>query len=453
MGPGYAGPPAVVGESFRFASELGAGDVDAAWWSGFGDPVLDGYIAEAVANNRDLRVAAARVEEFAARIGLTRSSAFPQIGYDGSGGRVQSSREIGAGAAGGPRVSEFFEANLNVGWEIDLFGRIGRLTDAASADTVAAEEARRGLVLSVVSSVAASYVALLSLDEQLAVSRQKLGTRRETVELFELQLEKGVISRLELEQIRSEMERTAATIPALEREIALLENALSVLLGRPPGAIARGLGLDELGSPAIPSGLPSDLLLRRPDLREAEQRMIAANERVGAAVASFYPRIALTGAFGLASDELSDFFSASAATYSLAAGVAGPLFTAGFLENQLGVAEAVERQAVEGYRSAVLTALRESEDALVTVATARDEAEAQSRQVEALASYASLAKQRYDNGLVAYLSVLDAERDLFDAELQRARLRASALASSIGVYKAFGGGWVVLAEGLGEAGG
>lgn len=454
VGPEYQ-PPALgvaAEDTFRFAMLEAAGDADAAWWSGFGDPVLDQYIEEALRNNIDLRVAAARVEEFAARIGLTRSSAFPQIGYDAGAARRQNSRELGVGAASGPRVSEFFETNLNVGWELDLFGRIARATDAAMADTLAAEELRRGLTLSLVSSVATTYIALQSLDEQLEISKRKLDTRQETVALFTMQFEQGVISRLELAQIRSEMERTAATIPAIEREIALLENALSVLLGRTPGEVDRGKSLGSLRMPPIPAGLPSDLLLRRPDLREAEQRLIAANERVGVAVAEFYPRFSLTGALGVASDDLSRLFRSSATTSSLAAGVAGPLFTSGFLENQLGVAEARERQALESYRAAVLTALRESEDALVTVTTTDAEAEAQGRQVEALAEYASLAQLRYDNGFVPYISVLDAERDLFDAELQRARLRASVLASAIGVYKAFGGGWVQIAESMADPG-
>lgn len=447
VGPEYEPPelPAPASDRFRFAADDARETADTAWWGLFDDPVLDALVDEALRSNLDLRVAAARVEEFAARIGIARSSAFPRADYDAGAGRTQQSREIGVGRLG-PRISEFFEANLNVGWELDVFGRIARSTDAAVADTIAAEELRRGLILSLVSSVATSYIGLRSLDRQLDIAAQKLATRRDTVRIFTMQFERGVISRLELEQIRSELERTAATIPAIEREIATLENALSVLLGRPPGPIARGLDIDALAAPPIPAGLPSDLLRRRPDLREAEQRLIAATERVGVAVADFYPRFSLTASLGLASDELSQLFTASAGTYSLAAGVLGPIFTAGLLENQLGVAEASERQALETYRAAVLTALREAEDALVTRSTTAEESAAQSRRVDALAQYAGLADQRYDNGFVGYLEVLDAERDLFDAELERVRLRASLLGSVVGVYKAFGGGWVEIAE-------
>ena len=259
VGPEYERPDLPMVYSFRFADESATDTAstldpaDTEWWSGFNDPALDALVTEALESNVDVRVAAARVEQFAAVIGLTRSQAFPQVNYDGGLGRQQISREIGAGKSpGSDRVSDFFEANLNVGWELDVFGRIRRSTDAAIADTLAAEEVRRGVILSLVTSVATSYVGLRSLDEQLEIAKAKLETRRDTTELFELQFERGVISRLELAQIQSELERTAATIPTIEREIALLENALSVLLGRPPGEIARGLPLEDLGTQAQP---------------------------------------------------------------------------------------------------------------------------------------------------------------------------------------------------------
>jgi multidrug efflux system outer membrane protein len=446
VGPDYERPPLAQPDSFRFDAPDTLDTADVAWWSFFEDPVLESLIAESLENNYDVRIAASRVEEFAARIGIERSAAFPQVGYGGDAGREQVSREIAPGSGGGDRVSDFFSANLNVGWELDVFGRIRRATEAAKADTLAAEEVRRGVILSLVTSVATVYVGLRSLDEQLEISRRTLESRQQTVELFELQYSKGMISQLEIAQIRSELERTATTIPALERDIALLENSLSVLLGRPPGPIERGRSISEITLPPVPGGLPSDLLRRRPDLREVEQRLIAANERVGQAVAEFYPRFALTGSTGLSSDDLSSLFSSSASTYTVAAGIAGPLFTAGFLESQLAVTEARERQLIDAFRLSVLTALRESEDALVTRSTTMDEATAQGRRVDALMAYAELASRRFDNGYVGYLDVLDAERDLFDAELQRVRLRASVYASVIAIYKALGGGWVEIAE-------
>lgn len=446
VGPAYERPALAEPSEFRFGTTETLDTADIAWWSLFEDETLDALIGEALANNYDVRIAAARVDEFAARIGVARSAAFPQINAGADAGRNQISREIGAGKLGGERISNFFQADISAGWELDVFGRIARATDAAVADTLAAEEVRRGVILTLVSSVANSYIGIRSLDEQLSVSQRKLETRRASVKLFELLFEKGVVSRLELAQIESEFERTAATIPAIERDLATLENALSVLLGRPPGEIPRGRSIHELAVPPVPSGLPSDLLRRRPDLREQEQRLIAANERVGVAVASFYPRFALTGSLGVASDELSNLFSASAVTGSVAGGVTAPLFTAGLLENQLEAAKAVERQLIGQYRLSVLNAIREAEDALITRSTAIDEADAQARQTKALAQYAKLAKQRYDNGFVGYLEVLDAERDLFDAELNRVRRTASIYASLVGIYSAFGGGWVEIAE-------
>ncbi len=446
VGPDYAPPEVEVPVDWRFATGETLGDVDVLWWRGFGDPVLDALVEEALRNNYDVRIAAGRVEEFAARVGITRSAAFPQITYDAAAGRSQISREIGAGAAGADRVSDFFNANLNVGWELDAWGRIRRATEAARADVLAAEESRRAVVLTLVTAVATSYVGLRSLDEQIEIARDALGTRAETLELFELQLASGVISELEVAQIRSEFERTAASIPAIERDIALLENSLSVLLGRPPGPIERGRTIAEFALPGIPAGLPADLLRRRPDLVGAEQTLVAANARIGVAVAERYPRIALTGVLGVASDDLSSLVSTSAVLYEAAAAVAGPIFTAGRVEGEIDAAEARARQALDAYVQAVLTALREAEDALVGVTTTSAEIDAQGRQVDALAQYADLAQLRYDNGYVGYLSVLDADRDLFDAQLRAVRLRASLAAAVVNVYKAFGGGWVLEAQ-------
>jgi len=442
VGPDYQPPDIATPPQYRFDIANRDGDTDALWWRAFGDPVLDELIDEALANNFDVRIAAGRVEEFAARIGIVRAEMIPQLSYGAEALQQQNSREIGLGKLGGDRVTAAFNASLNLTWELDLWGRVRRATEAARADLLAAEANRRGVFLTLVTSVATSYVQLRGLDEQLAIAERRLESRAETLELFQLQLEKGMISELEVAQVRSEYERTAAAIPAIRRDIAKLENALSVLLGRPPGPIARGRPLEALAAPPIPAGLPSELLERRPDLRAAEQRLVAANARIGAAIAQFFPRIALTGALGVASDELSNLATSSAGIYSIAASVTGPIFAAGRIQGQVDAAEAVTRQALDQYLQSLLSALRESEDALITVTTTRDETAAQARQVDALARYESLARRRYDNGYVDYLEVLDAERQLFDAQLQLIRLEAAELGSIIAVYKAFGGGWV-----------
>ena len=447
VGPDYEGTDVTSPRDFRFQSDETIGSVDVAWWNLFEDEALDDLIEEALRNNYDIRIAAGRVKEFAARVGITRSAAFPQVDYNGTAQRDQASQEFpGRGGPNDDRITDFFNANLNVGWELDLWGRIRRATEAARADLLNAEETRRGVILTLVTAVATSYVALRSLDEQLIIAERTLESRAETLELFKLQLSKGVISQLEVAQVQTEYERTAARIPAIQRDIAKLENSLSVLLGRAPGPIDRGTSITELTLPPIPQGLPADLLRRRPDLRASEQSLIAANARVGQAMADFFPTVSLTGVFGAASDDLSNIAMDSAGLYNIAANVAGPIFTAGRLEGQLDAAEAIERQAFDQYVLSVLTAFREAEDSLVTRTTTQREIEAQTRQVQALLTYSGLARQKYDNGYVGYLEVLDAERDLFDAELDAIRLLASLHLSAIGIYKAFGGGWVIEAE-------
>jgi multidrug efflux system outer membrane protein len=448
IGPSYERPELELPASWRMAPGDAEAAVDTAWWQAFEDPALDALIDEALTNNLDLAVALERVREFAARVGITASGRWPQLGYDASASRARLSRETGIGALGGSRTADQFEANLNVSWELDLWGRIARAEDAAEADLLAVEENRRSLILALVTAVAETYVELRSLDAQLEVARNSLGSRRQSLDLFELQLERGVLSELEVAQLRSEFERTAATIPALERAIALTENALSVLLGRPPGDIPRGRSLTDLVGPPIPAGLPSDLLERRPDLRAAEQQLIAAEARIGVARADRFPRIALTGLLGLASGELSQLASSSAEQAAIAAGLNGPLFTAGRVRSGIDAAEAAAAQAELRYRAAVLTALREAEDALVVHATTRDERDAQFRRVEALQDYRRFALMRYDNGYTSYLAVLDAERSQFDGELQALRTAADALRAMIGLYKSLGGGWIDLAASL-----
>lgn len=442
VGPDHQRPDLTTPAQWRMDPGEATVSVDTAWWQAFDDPVLDRLIDRAVTSNLDLAVAAARIEEFGARVGIVVAGRWPQVGYQGSAARARLSREIGAGAVPGTaRTAESFEANLTAAWELDLWGRIARAERAAEADFRAQIENRRALVLTLVSAVAETYVQLRSLDAQLAVAEARLESRRETMALFEMQLERGVLSELEVAQLRSELERTAAAVPALERQVALTENALNVLLGRPPGPVPRGRALADLVGPGIPAGLPSDLLTRRPDLRAAEQRLVAATEAIGAARAERFPRISLTGLLGLASADLDDLLGASAEQSTLAGGVSGPIFTAGRVQGAIDAAEAAAAGAEAAYRAAVLTAFREAEDALVVHATTRRETDAQRRRVEALRTYLDFARMRYDNGYADYLAVLDAERSLFDAELLALQTRADALRALIGIYKAFGGGW------------
>ena len=268
--------------------------------------------------------------------------------------------------------------------------------------------------------------------------------------LFELKFGGGVISELELAQVRSEYEQAAVQVPALERRIALQENALSVLLGRNPGPIERGKPADGLRLPPVPTGLPADLLTRRPDVQAAEQVLISANARIGVARARYLPNISLTGVFGQASPELGALFSSGTSHWSIGAGILGPLFTGGRVRSEVAASEAIQRQMLERYLAAIQTAFREVDDALVSVARRRDELAARGRQVAALRMYANKARARYDEGYVSYIEVLDAERRLFDTELLEVQARADLYAALVSLYKAMGGGWT--ATSLGPSG-
>jgi multidrug efflux system outer membrane protein len=341
-----------------------------------------------------------------------------------------------------------YSAGLDASWEIDLWGRIRRLSDAGLADLLATEEARRGVVLTLVSTVATGYISLRDLDKQLAISQRTANSRGEALKLFELRFQGGVVSQIEVAQIRSEYEAAAAAIPAAERAIAQTENALSVLLGRNPGPIVRGRSVDDFKLPTVPAGLPSQLLERRPDIRQAEQNLIASNARIGAARALYYPTISLTGLFGVASGDLDNLFTSSARVWTFAGSVAGPIFTGGQVSGTVAQAEAQERQLLSAYERTIQGAFREVDDALVDHSKSRQRLAAQSRQVDALRDYSRLARLRYDNGYTSYLEVLDAERSLFNAELSYTQTQADVFNALVNIYKAMGGGWVEVADRL-----
>ncbi|MGE5246925.1 MAG: efflux transporter outer membrane subunit, partial [Verrucomicrobiota bacterium] len=420
---------------------------DTAWWGQFGDPVLDNLVQTALQENLDLQIAAARVDEFAGRYGFTRADLFPQAGASAFAGRQRSTEETGNAIPPGYNSTlNYYSAALSASWEVDLWGRIRRATEAARADLVGTEEGRRGVILSLVCSVAGSYVNLRDLDRQLEIARETAKSRGESLELFRLRFQGGFSSEVEYVQVKSQYDEAMATIPAIEKAIAQQENGLSVLLGRNPGPIPRGKTLEELPVPAIPAGLPSDLLERRPDLLQAEQALIAANARIGVAKAAYYPTISLTGAFGYASTDLSNLFTGSARTWDYGVPVSVPIFTAGKIAGDVQAAEAFQRQALLSYRLAIQGAFRDVDNALVDQARTREQLAAQASQVQSLAKYLELARLRFDNGYTSYLEVLDAERSLFSAQLAYAQNQGVLLQAVINVYKAVGGGWVAQAD-------
>ncbi len=420
-----------------------------AWWTAFRDPVLIDLIRIALVENKDLRIATARIEEFAGRFKRTRADLFPQIGYSVSATGLRSS-EVGAVplTPGIDNPESVYDSLFTLTWEIDVWGRIRRLSESARAELLASEEGRRAVILTLVSGVASGYINLRDLDKQLDIARRTAKTREEALDLFDKRFKGGVVSEVELAQVRSEYEAALATIPQIETAIALNENALSVLVGRNPGPIRRARTIDEMSLPEVPAGLPSELLTRRPDLRQAEQNLIAANARIGAARALYYPRIALTTLLGFSSVELSDLFTGPAHTWQFAGSLVGPIFTAGAIEGTVEQAESQQRQLLLAYERAIQSAFREVDDALIGHRKSRERLATQRRQIAALRDYARLARLRFEGGYTSYLEVLDAERSLFNVELSHAQTQNDVFQALINTYKAMGGGWVIEAETL-----
>jgi len=440
VGPNYKRPAVTVPEAIRGASagEAAAASLaDRPWWDIFGDDALKALIDEALRNNYDLRTAAWRVEEFRARAGIARSEFFPQIQYQAAWSRSRQSEFVQPGST--PR--NLHDIELGLSWEIDLWGRIRRLSEAALAQYLSKEEARRGVLISVVSEVAQAYFELRELDERLAIARRTTEAFQGTYDLFNSQLSGGIASQLEVSRAEAALRTASATIPDLERQIVAQENLICFLLGRNPGPIPRGASLTEQAlPPEVPAGLPAALLERRPDIRQAEQQLVSANAEVGAAVASFFPRISLTGAFGGVSSDLSDLFQAGKA-WSIAAGLTGPLFQGGRLKNQYDANISLFEQAKVQYESAVTNAFGEVSTALAAYRKLASAEQEQARSVAAYQEAVQLANIRYRAGLSSYVEVLDAEQQLFPAENTLAQTQLARLDAFVALYKSLGGGW------------
>jgi len=434
--PAVSNPPA-----YRFAEQTNqaASLADAPWWQIFEDPTLQALIRDAIANNLDLRTAVARVEEARARAGIAKSYLYPQVdGVLNYGGRQgSSSNESDDGS-----VRQTAGYGFQLSWELDLWGRLRRQQEAATALALASEQGRRGVLVTLVGDVATNYFLLRELDLQIEIARQTLKVNDDTVIYFRNRLEGGVSNRLELDRIQANRAQTAAAIPDIERLAAVVENALSLLLGRPPGGITRqSLGLKDDLPPPIPPGLPTTLLARRPDVLEAEQRLVAANADIGVAKALFYPNISLTGFLGGVSGELSSFLSTEGAVWSVGAGLLQPLFQAGRLRRNLEAAQARYDGALAQYQKAALNGYRETANALVTIQKLAEMREQRQLGVTALQDASELSRERYDSGLASYIEILTADEDLFEQQLLLAQVRGAELRARADLYRALGGGW------------
>ena len=449
IGPDYFRPSVDAPETYRFEPGQAAAAADTQWWTQYGDPVLDQLISDSLASNWNVQIAAANVEAAAGILTTTRAPIFPQLGYSGDAGRARYT-ESGDGAVtpGTVNPQSFNQAGFTASWEIDLWGRIRRQTEAAEANLLATQEARNGVILTLVSSVANSYLQLRGLDQQLDISKKTLDVYAQSLKFFELQFQYGQTSEMTVAQARSQYETAAAQIPQIQQQIVQVENALSLLAGRNPGPIPRGKPLAELSAPTVPGGLPSQLLERRPDIMQAEQQLIAANAQIGAAKALYFPSISLTGAFGGSSSELSDVFNGSAKTWNFTGAVTGPIFTAGLISGQVAQAEAYQLAALANYQQTIQAAFGDVSNALSARQQLIQQVASQQKKVAALRNYARLARLQYDGGYSPYSTVLQAEQQLFPAELILAQASADNAAAVANIYKAMGGGWVAQASQL-----
>ncbi|MGO4394502.1 efflux transporter outer membrane subunit [Variovorax sp. M-6] len=447
VGPDFVRPSVQSPTAWRIDYPKAAEVANTKWWEQFGDPVLNQLIETALRDNLDVRVAAARIDQFLGALTTTDSQAYPQLGYGAGAARTRASRE------GQPPIPEpvsnyfsLYQASLNATWQIDLFGRVRRMSEAAQAQVYASEQGQRGVVLTLVTGVATSYVALRALDRQLEIAKSTAANFGETARIFDLRFKSGLVSQTEVMQVRSQYQQALTAIPTFEQQIATLENQISILLGRDPAPIPRGRTIDELVAPLIPAGLPSDLLQRRPDILAAEQNLVAANASIGVARSLYYPSLSLTGALGSTSTSFSNFMTGPATAWSVVAGLTGPIFTFGAIEGQVRSAEAQKAQAELVYQQTVLGAFRDTNNALIGTQKSIEGVEFQRGRVKALREFARLSRLKFENGLVGYLEVLVADNELFAAELAFVTLQANRYTQAIGVYQAMGGGWVDVAD-------
>lgn len=447
VGPDYERPPVEAPENWNISYNTAVDLTNSSWWKQFNDPVIDDLVNTALKNNLDLKAAVSRVDQYLGQLQTTRSEFFPQIGYSASAYR-QDRGDTGAASSNDPY--NLYQGSFNASWELDLWGRVSRLSEAAQADLLASEAGRRGVLLSLVSSIASNYITLLGLDRQLEITKQTADTYAESLRIFRLRHKYGTVSAVEVSQVESEYENAVQAIPQLESLVAQQGNLLSVLLGKNPGSIPRGKTIDDLDVPGIPAGLPAGLLGQRPDIIQAEQALIAANARIGVARSLYFPRISLTGFLGTASIDSDGLFNGSSKAWEIGGDVLGPIFTFGTIEGQVKTSEAAQREALYNYQQTIISSFREVEDALVSTTKGRERQTAQSRRTRALENYLRLATYQYDAGTTGYLQVLDANRSLFSSQLDYVQTQTLALTSLVDVYRALGGGWVDEADRLSQ---
>jgi len=439
VGPKYQKPVVQTPQYFAYYDSARQDSaLNLEWWTLFQDPQLDTLIRLALAENRDVRLAVARVEEARAAIGYSRADMWPTIGYEGN---IQGGNLNSALITEDPKVTSSYYAAPFLSWEIDFWGKYRSATQAAKADLLGTEYGYRSVMISLIAGVASTYYQLLDFDNQLAISRQTLESRKESTYIVRERFLKGIVPEIDLNQAEIQENVAAAYIPQYERAVAQTEHALSILLGQMPGTIVRGLSLNNQPMPPeIPSGIPSGLLIRRPDILYSEQALIAQNAYIGVAQALRFPSFSLTGLFGVASPDLT--FSAASAAWSVSGGFLGPIFNFNKNKRRVEIERQRYQQVLMDYDQTVLQAFREVEDGLIGVSTYKTELEAVNRQRASAQNAARLSRSRYDGGVTSYLEVLDSERTLFDTELNASQTLRQLLNSYVNLYKVLGGGWI-----------
>jgi multidrug efflux system outer membrane protein len=444
VGPAYHRPEVPTPAGYRGADSTVIMDsaksiADVAWFDYFQDTTLKTLVHQALAANFDLRIATARVAEVQAQYGIARSGLYPQIDLAAGASANQISKDQ---AAGGNRYGSAYGANLGLSWELDLWGRVRSLSASAQAQYLGTVEARTGVVISLIAQVSQAYFNLRELDLELEISKNTLKIRQNTVVLFQNRVKGGVASGLEVSQALGDVAVAAAAIPDLQRQIGQQENLINFLLGRGPGTIPRGTLLSaEYIPPQVPVGLPSTLLERRPDVLEAEDQLVSANADIGVAKADYFPRVSLTGLLGVASASLGNLGSADALIASAGGGLLQPIFAGGRIDATYEATLARRDQAIAAYLRAAQNSFREVSNALIATEKTGEVRTATDSGVVALREGARIARVRYDGGLSNYLEVLDADRRLFQAELDHARAMGAQVNSYVELYRALGGGW------------
>jgi len=451
MGPDYTRPATPTGDSWRLTTSTAESFANLPWWELLKDEELQRLVRTALAENLDLRIAAANIEEFRAQLVIAKWDLAPSLDYSGNafGLRNTNSDVIPIGGAGVPSTGGkngltlgYESAEVGLKWELDLWGRIRRSIEAAKAQLLSQQENQRAIVLGLVSNVAETYFDLRGLDLEVDIAKRTLKAWEESVRLSKLRYEHGDVSKLDLDRFEAERAGTAAQLADLEKQVVQTENRLSILLGRKPTDIPRGLQLVEQPMPpAIPPGLPSELLQRRPDILKVEQDLAAATANIGVAQAQRFPQLALTGAVGGAGFQISGSAIGPFAVFKGSGTLSGPLLNATALGYQVDVTKAQAAAATAQYTKTILTAFKEVEDALIAVQKTAEQRTAQEQQVAALQSAYGLADLRYKGGRASYLDVLTVQRSLFESQLSLARTRRSQLVSVVQLYKALGGGW------------